>query len=80
MKLIPRRRKQEDSGEEKPASFAAQCEHVCTPKGRTAHLRHPDFGILCGWHAPEWRKAGPPFQECQTCKGILREIAQAAAS
>lgn len=50
-----------------PQSFASQCELVTTPQGRTAHYRHPQHGVMCGWPAGSWIPAGPGLAECQAC-------------
>ena len=52
--------------------FLAQCEHVTTPQGRTAHLRHPDRGVLCGWAASKSARDG--LQECRLCLDEARKL------
>jgi hypothetical protein len=49
-----------------PPSFLDQCERVRTPQGRTAHLRHPVAGVLCGWPA-EWHLADESLPTCLLC-------------
>jgi hypothetical protein len=48
-------------------SLAAQCEHVRTVQGRTAHLDHPEHGVLCGWPGA-WIPAGPSLPVCRLCE------------
>lgn len=61
------------------AAPAAQYDRVCTPKGRRAHLRHPDLGVLCGWPGAE-DTAGPSLPLCRLCADSAGAVAELEAS
>jgi hypothetical protein len=44
-----------------------RCERVRTAQGRTAHLKHPVLGVLCGWKAA-WLRAEPALPVCRMCE------------
>ena len=58
---------------ESPPSFLDQCEHVRTPQGRKAHLRHPDYGVLCGSAGADQDARGL-LEECRTCRARAEGI------
>ena len=65
MKLLGRKRR--------PPSFADQCTNVKTPKGRTAHKWHPDYGVLCGQSGASFAPE-PGNDTCRLCKDELQKL------
>lgn len=58
-------------------SFAATCDRVRTPQGRRAHLKHPEQGVLCGWHGAE-DEADLSLPLCRLC--AIAAVEEKAAS
>ena len=59
---------------ETPPSLADECEHVRTAQGRTAHLRHPELGVLCPFGTAAEVKADPSLPVCRMCQDAAAAI------
>ena len=57
-----------------------RCERVRTAQGRTAHLRHPVLGVLCGWTAGAWLRAEPLLPVCRMCEVAAQVEAERRAA